>query len=310
MSPNANSERHRVVRRIANLLRIAQYDDGPQGRTARAMAKKLMQKHNIEVVLEAEDAKRDQPSVEHRALETELDIVPWKVVLLNDLAPLYGCASLSTRGIDGRLWLLWLVGAPAQVQRCAIHYEWICGEIRRAVMNKTRKRIFTKPDPVWDQGVACGALENLVRRLRGRDFKPVDFGFEIQVGSVPIEKALVPTNVPERVEVEPPVEGPEVRAHLPPIDLDPPQAALRAGYEYAEKRCSPQPPAAAYGAIDVLELPNPIPKLLREHQISRVYDLMLLRPKQLRALPRIGLRRYLQIASALAAMGLSMRPDW
>lgn len=302
--------RQRLVRKIANLLRIAERDHGPEADTARLMAKRLMLQHGIDVVLEAEP-EPDRPAVDHRAIEVELRPIWWRSILMSDIAPLYGCGTSCTRG-ERDLWFLWLFGPPDRVQLCAVHYEYLVGKIREVESLCPQDPCELIPTETWREGVCCGALQSLVDRLKGAVVMKIDpVKMEVEHVYVHNPFALVPLRAPERVEISLAVGGPDIRPEqtFPTVELDPPQRALETGYRLAQP-FSPRAPSVCFGGIESLELSQSTRRILRQARITRVYDLMRMRPRQLLKLRGIGRGRFREVLGALSEYGLQLRPDW
>lgn len=305
---SAQPQRDRLVRKIAKLLRIAKADPGPQGRTAKGLADTLMRKHNIKVVLsDLEKSEKDKDA--YRALEVSPKPIWWRLILLNDIAPMYSCRGMSTRGQDGEMWFLWVLGKQADIQRCSIHYEWLLSRIRM-VEKKAGVHPFVAKD-VWREGVCCGALQNFVDRLQHRDrLRNVKIGEPVSATvTIKRDNALVPVVQPDEINLGSDDVGPAVDNKLPTVELNPPQEALESGYRKAELH-DPVPPAICFGDVYDLDLVSATERVLRDHGITKVYELMRMRPHQLRSLTGIGQRRYIEILTCLANYGLEMRPDW
>lgn len=317
----AEIDRDDVVRRIRKLLRRAQSNPGPEADTALLIAKKLQAKHGIEVEVEVDETWG--PRVEARTLEVEpKKPIWWRSILLGDIAPRYACQSMATRGDDGIKWFLWLMGPPDEVQRCAVHYEYLLTQILQVAAEVGRDPWDDYDEAEWLEGVCCGALQGLVDRLPGatpeasppggdRPGGPTGSpGGGVTVGiAIHNDQALMRTWVPERVEAEGPPAGPDIRSALPTVEIDPPRRAFRRGQRGAAGR-SPEPPSVCFGAIEGLELRLKTAEILRKSRVVRVYDLMRMRPRQLRAVPGIGRGRLYEILTALADHGLELRPDW
>lgn len=83
------TDRQKISRRIAKLLRIAQRDKGNQGATARKIADELMRAHGISVVLPPSDGPKYETRVEKVIRVDRL----WLTTLAAALASQHGCAA-------------------------------------------------------------------------------------------------------------------------------------------------------------------------------------------------------------------------
>ena len=311
--------RDKIVHRIAKLLRRAERDDGPEADTARALAERLMSKHGVDVQLHELDA-GPEPLVHERMVMflRSRDTEVWAQFLLQELAPLYSCVNRQEQSDDVG-WMFYVMGAAAQVELCAIHFEYLrrkvqmmAGAICQSMQNPMSPFPLTyRARDAIHWGVMDGLRARLAAKLANRmpDVAPPS---ETHTVTVLDNRKALPSadHVAVRgteIAVCQPGDVPFELPFDPPPDVtteEPPRWAWNIGFSSVDELADPEPPEIVYAPIVRLDLPDDVVGALSAHDVRIVAQLVRMRPSSILQVDGIHERHVIQIIQALGAHGL------
>lgn len=300
-------DENRIIDRVAKLLRIASRDPGPQGNTAKRIAKKLMAKHRIDVRL---PEKKD--TAEQIVFVVSPRSVAWRSKLLEGVAVTYGCTTKTTANKD-TFWI-WLNGDPQVLLRARAHYEFLAGAVEH-LTDQYEKRIQPVPSffrsrrpPRFDAKSFADGVSNAIHNRMTK--KTFDGEHTITIVNAHDPENPVPAERSRRtVFAEPEFRG-EAPTNNVRVQVDGAEVPYwaREGYRVADQVVNPRPYPQIFGGIEELSLPAQVERPLRCSGLGRVADLLRITPQELLSVKGIGHARSLAIEKALRRFGCALRP--
>lgn len=334
--------RRKIASKIAKLLRRADREDGPEARTARKMAERLMAKHGVEVELHEFDQGPD-PLVAERLVMFLKDRKRsmWAQFLLQQIAPLYWCTNKQEE-VDEVGWMFYVVGPPGQVEPASIHFEYLLRKVQQiaeyvgSTLGHSPLDFFSsmvgRPTPYASRdprivdgvhwGVMDGLLKNLERKLADKNMRGppgVDDERSDTHTIVRLDQVLALPPAPERVAVQgdeiavcAPGETPFGFGFEPPPEVTAPEPAYwawEAGMQ-AVGFTDPEPPEVVYRPVSELGIPDALVDALGSAAVHTVAQLVRMRPSAVLEIEGVDDLDVMELVHTLGEHQLLFAPEW
>lgn len=331
-----------IVKKIAALLRRAvngkDHDDESvriEAGTAQKMADLYMARYNVVVELDALDEGLHNPLVGERIVMflKERDDSTWAQFLLQKVAPLYWCTNKQLEVDAG--WTFYVVGAPGNIEPCAVHFEFLRRKIE-LIADMVSRRLRDQPKvpgmlidprtgsfgrrfgPREHEGVCWGVMEAMLRNLAAKvadrpvQEPPKEGGVGLNVVQLDNLLALPPAGDQVAVRGDEVAVGADFGSERPD-DVEapePPQWAYMEGMRSVDPGEDSEPPEIAFRPVSALEIPTRLADALSAAEVHTVAQLVRMRPAHVAVIDGVSEYDVVDLVHALADHGLFFPPDW